>query len=512
MIERILIKDYLSFEHVDISINKGLIAFTGASGAGKSIFMNAILTLFGLKDADAKLVEASVDLPMQNLEEFGIQNEDVNILRFSKEKKARYFINSQGLSKKNMSEVCKDFIRYLSLKDDDEFSSKNLLSLLDDLIARYEEIHEQRLDKFNILFKSYLKLKDELKKIAEEEKKINELKEFAKYEIKLIDDIDPKIGEDEELNKLKKSLSKKEKILTALQEANQIFEYENLVNNFLDLCEIDSSFFDESMNELRAILEDEVQKAEELDDVDIEAMLERIEQISKLKQRFGQIEDVLIYKEEKIKQLNHYENISFQKTNLQNECDDLEKNINTLAKDISKSRQKYIKKLENNMNEYLKQLYLEACEMTLNAVELGKNGVDKLEIKLGNTDIKKISAGELNRIRLALIATKNDIQSNHEGGILILDEVDANLSGKESMSVAKVLKQVSNSFQVLVISHQPQLPSLADEHFVVKKDDKKSEIIKLNKSQRVDELARMVSGDKVNVEAMEFAKKLLNYT
>ncbi len=509
MIERILIKDYLSFKGVDIELKNGLIAFTGASGAGKSVFMNAILSLFGLKDGEAKLVEASVDLPLPNLDEFGIENEEINILRFSKEKKARYFINSQALSKKNMSEVCKGFIRYLSLKDEDEFSSQSLISLLDDLVTKKDKSHKKNLNEYGQNYEKYLKLKEELQTIIDEEKKVDELREFAKYEIKTIEDIDPKVGEDEELRVLKKSLSKKEKIINAIHEANGIFEFENQVSQLLDLCEIDGAFFDECMNELRAVLEDESERVEELDDVDIEAMLERIEQISKLKSRFGEIEDILEYKEKKIAELERYENLSFQKDKLQKEYEKSKKIVDDLAKKISKTRKANVKNLEGKISEYLQKLYLKGCEISHEESELKNQGLDILHIKLNETNINKISAGELNRIRLAFIATKNDILSGGEGGILILDEVDANLSGKESMSVAKVLKEISKSYQVLVISHQPQLPSLACEHFVVEKNDGVSSIKKLDMKQRVDELARMISGEKVNTEALEFAKKLL---
>ncbi len=510
MIERVLIKDFLSFKNVDIELGRGLTAFSGASGAGKSLLMEALLTLFGLKDAEVKLIEASVDLPLSGLDEFGIESEDVNILRFTKEKKARYFINSQGLSKKNMTNICKGFIRYLSSRDDDEFNSDNLIALLDEMIALEDKNHFKNLNTYAKEFDSYIELGDELEKIKEEEKKIDELKEFAKYEIKTIEDIDPKIGEDEELMKVKKSLSKRDKISQAINEANGIFEFENAVCNMLDLCEVDGGFFDECMNELRALMEDEESSLEELEDVDIEQMLERIEQISKLKSRFGEIEDILKYKEKKLIELERYENISFQKENLQKDFEKSEKIVKDLCKKISKKRVAKLSMLEGMINEYLKKLYLNSCQLVHGVCKLEKSGSDVLSMRLDGVDMSKISSGELNRIRLAFIAAKNQIQSDGKKGILILDEVDANLSGKESMSVAKVLKDISSSYQVLVISHQPQLSSVADEHFLVEKKDGESNIFKLDKKQRINELARMVSGENIDTEALSFATKLLS--
>jgi len=92
---------------------------------------------------------------------------------------------------------------------------------------------------------------------------------------------------------------------------------------------------------------------------------------------------------------------------------------------------------------------------------------------------------------------------------LILDEIDANLSGKESMSVAKVLKILSQKYQIFAISHQPQLSSQADSHFLVTKEEGVSMVKLLNKDERIVELARMVSGEEVSGEATQFAKKLL---
>ncbi|MBT5491899.1 sigma 54-interacting transcriptional regulator [bacterium] len=96
-----------------------------------------------------------------------------------------------------------------------------------------------------------------------------------------------------------------------------------------------------------------------------------------------------------------------------------------------------------------------------------------------------------------------------EGGILFLDEIDANLSGKESESIAKVLIDLSKTYQIFTISHQPQLSSVANQHFLVEKHDNISTIKKLSEDERVNEISRMISGEDITNEAIEFAKNLL---
>ena len=90
-----------------------------------------------------------------------------------------------------------------------------------------------------------------------------------------------------------------------------------------------------------------------------------------------------------------------------------------------------------------------------------------------------------------------------------MDEIDANLSGEESMSVAKVLTKLAKNYQIFAISHQPQLTSQAKQHFLVYKEDGISRAKVLQSDERINEIARMVSGDSITQEAIQFAQKLL---
>ncbi len=505
MIERLHVKNQLSFKEVDVSFGKGLIAFTGPSGAGKSVFMQAILSLFGQSEANASSVEAVITDKIE-LEEFGLQSDDINIFKYTKEKSTRYFINTQSVSKKSMSEISNSFLNSLAVRDSEEFENERLITLLDALVK--EPLHVEQVKEFTQLFLEYKKLKAKLDEIENKERKIEELKEFASFEIAKIDDVNPSIGEDEELMSFKRSLSKKEKIEESLEKANTLLDFESSVNEFLNLVEKDSSFFDESMNELRAIMEDERDRLNTLEDQDVEALLERIEKISSLKSRYGSIEEVLEYRKKKVKELEEYENISFEKAKLIATCKEKLNVLKTKSKVLSQRRIDSLKILNQKIDSYLEMLYMPKVDIMLNEVELYEKGCDSLHVELGRVNIKKISSGEYNRLRLAFIATTSEYLLD-VGGVLILDEIDANLSGKESMSVAKVLKILSKKYQIFAISHQPQLSSQADSHFLITKDTDGSRVKLLDYEQRIVELARMVSGEDVSSEATLFAKKLL---
>ncbi len=507
MIERFFLKEHFSFDQCDLNFKNGLITFTGPSGAGKSVLMQTLLSLFGYGDASAKLVEATVCENL-NLEDYGIENEEINIFRLVKSKTTRYFINSQSISKKNINAISKKIINYLNVKDDDEFKNERLLELVDAISFKNEPSHVEVVGEFRYKYEEYKKLNDELNNIIKKERKIEELKDFAKFEIAKIDEVNPKIGEDEELQLQKKTISKKEKIETALDSAMQIFQNESSVVEALNLMDESSSFFDECMNELRAKFETSQDMLDELEDVDIESLLERIEKIAGLKKRYGDIEAILAYKEQKIKELQEYENISFAKKDIENRYEIAKKNIEKLSQKISKTRNKNISMMNKKINEYLQELYMPNVEITIGQKALDEFGCDEIVVNLGSVELRKISSGEYNRLRLAFLATRQEFLQV-SGGVLILDEIDSNLSGKESMSVANVLLKLSKKYQIFAISHQPQLSSRAHMHFLVEKDGDKSKVRLLNKNERVKELARMVSGEEIHEKAIDFAKSLL---
>ena len=505
MIERFYLRDFLSFKEAELEFTKGLVVFTGPSGSGKSILMNSILASLGLVDAQAGLSEATINFPI-NLDEAGIEEDELTIFKQIKKDKVRHFVNNQTISKKMLLSLSGSFVRHLSLRDYSDFKNENLLDMIDQVCLESDKKHLHALRAYQKNFLHLKEIKKELSRIEEEEKKVHELREFAQFEISKIDLISPIAGEDEELMQIKKELSKKEKIETLILSAEEIFNYESSVSNVLDLLDVNASFFEDAMNELRAHFEASKERLVELGECNIEAILTRIEQISELKHRYGSIDEAIAYKEQKLQELMHYESLELQKEKLQSQIMTLSKEVEAGAEKISAERQRALARIILSFNAFLKQLYLRSAKISLAKEELSAYGHDRVEIELDGTALEKVSAGEFNRLRLALLAVKS-LQVN-EGGILMLDEIDANLSGEESMSVAKVLSHLAKSYQIFVISHQPQLTSQADQHFLVTREES-SRVKMLHDEERVHEIARMISGDKITQEALQFARGLM---
>jgi DNA repair protein RecN (Recombination protein N) len=507
LINRVYLKNCLSFNEVDLEFKNGLNIFTGPSGAGKSILMQEILSLFALSDVKANLGEIELDNFQISDESYDLSSDDI-VIKSIKRDKIRYFLNNQSISKKNLNKFSTKLIKHLNLKDTSEFNSIKLIEFLDKLTLKNKNEFQMIKNKFDSTYKEFILVKKELKKILDDETKLEDLKEFAKFEINKIEQINPSIDEYEELNFLKKRLSKKEKIEVAIKKSSGIMDFNQSVISALELLDVDSSFFDEAMNELTNIFEKFNDSLYELEEINIENILDRIEKLASLQKRFGSIEECLKYKEQKKLELESYENISFKKEKLEKKYKEIDEILLDLSKQISVYRKATALILESKINEYLKFLYLSNAKIILHEKELDSFGIDDIQFELNSVTLETISSGEYNRLRLALLTSMSefDIVDN---GILFLDEIDANLSGKESDAISKVLTKLSNSYQIFAISHQPQLTSAANQHFLVDKTNGISSVKLLNNKERINEIARMISGENITSEAIDFAKNLV---
>lgn len=508
MVSRFFLQDLLSFKEVELELKEGLVVFTGPSGAGKSLLMGSILSLFGFKDAMAKIAELSIlNSPIENYS-YGVEKSDEIVIKEIKKDKTRYFLNNQTISKRNLQDFSSMVVKYLHLKDLSDFESDNLIKNLDTIIKKSDSNYIEFLSSFEDKFNHYQEIKKRLQKILDDEKRLSELKEFAKFEIEKISSINPKEEEYEELNEVKQKLSKKDKVEELLEKAKPIFNYTYAVSQVLDILEVDSSFFDDAINELNSVFEGFNDSLFELEDIDIEEVLDRIEKLSSLQKRFGSIKEALLYKESKVSELKGYENISFEKSSLEKEIETLLLELEDMAKVINLKRVEASNILKKRVNYYLEFLYLSNADFVIKRKELGFSGYDSVEIILDGVSLDTISSGEFNRLRLALLTSISEFEIDSKG-VLFLDEIDANLSGKESDAIAKVLNSLSKSYQIFAISHQPQLSATANQHFLVDKKDGVSIVKELNEDEKIEEISRMISGEVITKEAKEFAKNLV---
>ena len=506
MIERLYLRELVTFDEVELEFSKGLVIFTGPSGAGKSVLMSAILSSFGYTtQGAASLCEVTLNKPFSLKNELYELDDEVTIKTLKKEK-LRYLIEGQNISKKALFEMFSPYVQYLSVRDKSGFESSVLLKMLDSTLLSKDKGFKKLLKEYHKRYINYKVKIQELTQLKEDEAKLAELIEFATYEVEKIEKINPVTGEDEELMQVKKQLSRIDKIKASLSTAMDIFSAESAVEEVYRLLDKDASVFTDAMNQVRADFEETENLASELEEMDVETVLDRLSDITALQQRYGSIEEALAYKEMKKKELNGYQNIAQDKSMLESFLSMEYVELSTLARQISSQRKSEAKVLEGVLGNYLKTLKLPELEFIFVSQPLDINGTDTLDVMLGSSKTNTLSGGEFNRVRLALMAST--IQEAKGEGVLILDEIDANVSGDESIAIADLITKLSKSYQIFAISHQPHLSAQADQHIVVTKDGNKSQVIQLSEEGRVHEISRIIAGENPTKEAMEFAKKL----
>ena len=505
MIDRLYLKQLLGFENVDLDFDSGLVVMSGPSGAGKSVLMGAILASFGLSNIQSKICELEITKPDElNSEQYDLDDE--LIIKSIKKDRIRYYLNEQNISKKSLEKLFTPFVNYLSVRDGGGFESDKLISLIDGSSSdlKYKDI----LEKFGKRYEVYENKRSALQKINDDEKRLRESIEFYTFEVDKINEIDPKVGEDKEMLQLKRQLSKVDKINESSSQAEEILSLEESVAKFFELTEINGSYFWDALNQLRSDIESSKDLASELEDMDVEDMLNRLEKLNDLKNRYGSIEEALIYRDQKQKELREYKHIENDKSDLESFLTKEQNALEQIANDIHMKRLKYSELLEKKINSYLLRLKLPKMKFVLKQESLYRLGNSRADIALEGSSSATLSGGEYNRLRLSLmVASLDSVQRGQ--GVIILDEIDANVSGDESIAIAEMIASLSDRFQVFAISHQPHLSAKANQHILVEKIDGQSSAKILDKNGRTKEISRIIGGEIPTDEAVAFAKRLL---
>ncbi len=507
MIRKFALEHSEVFENLELNFKNGFYVFSGPSGSGKSVLMESLLSSFGLREPNAANIETDLILNERFLEELGLEGENLNI-KIVKKDKIRYFVNFAPIAKKHLTEALGEYVKHIHSRGGDELMGEKILEVLDSMIAKQNPNYTQSLADFGAKFAEYKALKSKINELSAKESEIASLKEMLEFEINKIKDVNPKVGEYEELLEAKKMLSRKEKIQDAITKANIAFESTSDIIAALNQIGANPNPLQEALNDAQALLEEESLKLAQIEELDSEKLLDRISALSDLLHRYGSIESALSNLAEKSAKLQEINEFSTNKEGLLKKLQELDLSLKDDCKNLNIQRQNHLKAFQDELQELCLALKLSKPQVSLLKVEMNQTGDVICGISLNGSEIQTLSAGEFNRLRLAMMCVASRISKKQ--GVLILDEIDANLSGEESEGVAKVLKELSKSYQIFAISHQPHMPALADYHFLVSKANNQSHVKLLDKEGRIQEMARMISGANITQEALDFARKRLS--
>ncbi len=273
-----------------------------------------------------------------------------------------------------------------------------------------------------------------------------------------------------------------------------------------------------------------------LDQEEVEGKRERLGAINLLKKKYGgSVKSILDYRKKIGEEFELAENFSEKINELSKNIFELRKNAGSLAKSLSKKREQAAKLVKKGIEEILKELGIQEPQFKTQIINKksenesgvsidGKfsmatsKGIDEVEFFISTNpgeDLKPLSkvasGGEVSRIMLSL---KSTLAKNDKLPLLIFDEIDVGVSGRIAQKVGKTLKNLSAYHQVISITHLPQIASHADHHFSIEKIAQNERVIssikKLPQSERITEIARLLSGEKVTEASLKSARELIS--
>ncbi|MDP4179189.1 MAG: DNA repair protein RecN [Bacillota bacterium] len=554
MLLQLNIINFALIENLSINFDKGFNVFSGETGSGKSIFIDAINYVVGGKftrdiirnGAERTFVEAVFTIENPKTEEFlkdmGIEYEDLVII--SRETlqngKSMAKINGRTLPISSIKAITSTLIDIHGQHQNQGLleSSNHLLYLdyyggneIKELIAKYKS--------------EYIKLKeidDKLTSLKGNDGEREKLIDFYNYQIEELKKSDLKLGEDLELEERFSILSNAEKINMVLSSSYEILHngsetsvsvYDSIGSIIRELKNIEKHSdkiksttdklegiyynLEEDMEEIRDLKESIIFDKEELENIN-----SRIYQISLLKKKYGKtIEEVLEYKskietkyEELIDSTQIIEKLEFEKENIHKKIIDDANKLNIKRKEISIELEKRIK-IEFNYIGLEKSIFKIEVNLTDNYSE---NGMDKVQFLISTNPgeplkplEKIVSGGELSRIMLAL---KTVFIDKDKIPTVIFDEIDTGISGRIAQSVSEKMFLISTSHQVFCVTHLPQIACTSDVHYLIKKEIKNNNtftnIDKISLEDKEYEIARLTGGAEVTKLTLEHAKEMIS--
>ncbi len=563
MLCELYISNFALIDEITIKLDQGLNIFTGTTGVGKSLIIGALNFLLGSRatneivGSNKKEVSVSGVFYIRHehirknikdhIDNFDDRNdEDIIIQRILDQNgRNRCRLNNQPITVSLLKEIGEILVNIHGQHEHESLTkpAQQLLTLdgfgkLEELRDEFSNIYDKAVEKGKLLHSLNNHLRERKKQI-----------DLYQYEINEIDNAQLKPNEDANLEEDRYILSNSEKIQNTLSFcSNNLYESENsiierlreIANELCKIKDIDKSFentvgvCNQSIYQLEDVartLRNDIEKYD-YDQSKLEQIEERIEFIRKLKYKYGDSIEIIISYCESIKaklerSLKEDEDIEI----IEKELKQLEKTAFNVGKKLTQGRKRASKKLSALIKNELVELGIAEGRFEINVSAINmtnteqttledgyRSGFDRVEFMFSSNPgeepkpLRKIaSGGEISRIMLAL---KRHLALADQTPVLIFDEIDANIGGRMGRIIGEKLSLVSQSHQVVCITHLPQIASYAKQHFKVNKTvrDNKTYVTigKLSSKERLEEIAEMIRGAEKTDVTRKQAKEMLD--
>lgn len=551
MLKSLSVKNYALIKNLNLQFDSNLNIITGETGAGKSILLGAIGLILGdrfdskLSDLNgAKLVvEAHFQINNYQLKDFFAQHEldydDDAILRreITDSGKSRAFINDTPVNLSLLKELGEQLVSIHSQHENLSLNDKNFQINLIDHFANSLSLR----DAFKQDFKVWKNLKKEIQDLKAQEESNKNDQDYYQFLLQELEEASINPNETEDLEKEQQILSNSDELRMAAEQASSllrddsssILEQLGFLHNLLKNADKSGEFFGELSSRLLSNIIDLEDVAREIetktanlvfDPQRLQLIEERLELIYRLqkKHRLSHPAELLEVLNDIRNKVDSIASVSESIEKKEKELSLIEQDLIKKGKALSASRKGIIKKLEEQIKAMLNEVGMpnSAIKIEINDLNLeasNPSGMDEISILFcsnpGNPFLpvyKIASGGELSRLMLvlkSLMAEKTNL------GTLIFDEIDTGISGEIAARVAKLMKKLGEKHQVFSITHLPQIAGIGQSHYFVYKitDGKTTEtgVKKLNKEERITEIAKMISGETPTEAALKNARELV---
>ena len=550
MLKHLYIKNFTLIDELDIEFRQGFSVITGETGAGKSIILGAIALLLGQRadskaikqGADKCVIEAHFDLTRYDMDAFFAENdiendpEDCIVRReLLASGKSRAFINDTPVQLTMLKELGERLV-------DVHSQHQNLLLNKQDFQLGVVDIFsddEKELAQYQQSFRQYQQVKQSLDDLKESIERNRQNADFLRFQCDELTQANLVEGEQEELEQRSDTMSHSEDIKRALYEADNALGAEQtgvvsaLRSTLYELRKIGDVYpvaaelverVDSCYIELKDIAQEVSSHLERIDfdPMEMDAVTNRLDKLYDLEKKYHveTVEELIAKRAELSKQLDNIENSDEALSALQQQLQQLHKQACQEADALTSLRAKAAKRIESEMQQKLVPLGMPHVRFSveISPEPLGLSGQDKIAFMFSantSTPLQPISqvasGGEIARVMLSLKAM---ISGAVKLPTIIFDEIDTGVSGKMAEKMAEMMQEMGDhGRQVISITHLPQIAALGTTHYKVEKQETAqgtvSSMKQLNETERIHEIAQMLSGSDVSEAAIANAKQLL---
>ncbi|MCH4325588.1 DNA repair protein RecN [Staphylococcus haemolyticus] len=553
MLQTLSIKQFAIIDELEIHFSDGLTVLSGETGSGKSIIIDAIGQLIGMRASSdyvrhgekKAIIEGIFDIDESKDVIHILHNLDIEIDEDFLLVKREIFSTGKSICRLNnqivtLQDLRKVMQELLDIHGQHEtqtlLKQKYHLKLLDDYV---EDKYLSTKEKYKNVFNQYKSKTKELEELESADQALLQRLDLMKFQYEELEEASLKEGEIEQLEVDIRRIQNSEKLSMALNNAHvtltdehaitdRLYELSNHLQSIDDILPDKFSKLKEDIDQFYYTLEDakhelyDEMSNTEFDEQMLNELESRMNLLNNLKRKYGKdINELITYKDKLQNEIDKIENYEESTSQLREEISQLYDEVMSKGKLLSKERRTVARTLRDHIVSEIQNLQMKDANLEISFQLLDKPTIDGIEFveflispNKGEPlkSLNKIaSGGELSRIMLALKSIF--VQSRGQTAILF-DEVDSGVSGQAAQKMAEKMRDIAEYIQVICISHLPQVASMSDHHLLISKasnDDRTTTQVKeLENDDKIDEIARMISGASVTELTRENAKEMIS--